>query len=451
MRVWERPAIQMLALFLGLGLFAWWTFRTVSLPPVFRDLIEEDEAIAVAATPLSAEQQFQQELARLPAPPKNHAPQVAALIQRLERIPPLPYILQVALQRNAAAGPGNQPPPWSEAELGALDSFRTAFQEAWLPFLTSPPPDWKSFPDSIALFRFQGDFLATDWQTLAELFDPQPELPRQPEQVEDPELTLAYLRQIRNLGALDLGGPGTDTIRVSHRIMKVLETRVIPDDFPTSALLAIRKNLPPAPTLEDLRNGLEADRALFLRVSQFLESLPPGTSASAGISRWSGKTAAEAWSLNERERLATANELAADLKRKSMDLDRLLQKTFLTGLAWRQWLAGDPSADLPPLFADGLAGFRFFEQTRADYLVAKSGLEVRIALQTRGAEAARKVPDPLLRGAFYQLEETEDRLATFCSYTPAGYDEPVRIRLPDSLRESFSPAAEKISPGGPSR
>ena len=446
MNVWERPFVQLFAVFLLLGLLAWWTFQTVSLPPALRDLFEEDEAIASAATPLSEEQRFKEELARLPAPSQKHAPEVAALLQRLVNLPPVPYLLQAALQRDAAAGPGQEPPPWSEAELGALDSIRLAFREAWLPFLTNPPPDWKLFPDSIALFRFQSDFLSTDWKVVTDLVNPTPELAQQSGRVEDPELTLAYLRQIRNLGALDLGGHGTDTMRVANRIMKVLETRVIPDVFSAPNLLAIRENLPPPPTLEDLRAGLEADRSLFLRAADFLESLPPGTSAAAGITRWSGQRAEAAWCLNELGRWKTSRDLAIDLKRKSSDLNLLLQKTFLTGPAWRQWLAGDPAAGLPPLLAQGLGGFFSFEQIRTDDLVARGALDVRIALQTQGADAARRIPDPFRPNSFFQIEETEGRISTFCSHKPAGFDEPARLRLPDSLASLLSPTDRKTSP-----
>ena len=450
MNVWERPFVQLFAVFLLLGLLAWWTFQTVSLPPALRDLFEEDEAIATAAVPATEEETFQRELSRLPAPPQNHAPQVAELLTRLRNLPPLPYLLQAALQRDAATPPGQEPAPWNEAELRALATVQTSFREAWLPFLSSPSPDWKNFPDSIALFRFQGAFLATDWQVLTDLANPKPQLPQQSEEFQDPEFVLSYLRQIRTLGSLQVGAD-TDSMSVANKMMKILETRVIRDDFPALTLSVIRENLPPPPSMEDLRSGLEADRALLLRAAQFLQSLPTGTSAAAGITRWVDKKAEAAWRLNELGRFRLASDLAADLNRKATELEGLMQKTFLAAPAWRQWLSGNPGSGLSPLVAAGLGGFQAFEQTRSDYLVARGALDVRILLQTQGAEAARKVPDPLLRGAFYQLEETEDRLATFCSYTPAGYGEPVRIRLPDSLRESLNPTAGKTPPDAPGR
>ena len=406
--------------------------------------------MATAATPATAEERFQQELNKLPLPSQEHAPEVAALLQRLRSIPAIPYLLQVALQRDATTDPGRSPPPWNEAERSALNAIHTAFREAWLPFLSNPPPDWKRFPDSIALFRFQGDFLSTDWPALPNLAHPVPQPAQSPETWPDPEFTFAYLRQIRILGSLRLGAE-TDTVGVAHRVMKILETRVIRDDFPSFTLLAIRGNLPPPPSLEDLRSGLEADRALFLRAAQYLQSLPPGTSAAAGITRWMDKKAEAAWVLNELGRFRLASDLAADLYRKASELDGLTQKTFLSGPAWRQWLSGNPTSGLSPLLADGLGGFQFFEQTRSDYLVAKGALDVRFLLQTQGAEAARKVPDPLLAGSYFQLEETEDRLATFCSYTPTGGDGPFRIRLPDSLRESLNSVDGKTSPDAPGR
>jgi len=449
-KVWERPLVQLFAVFLLLGLFAWWTFQTVSLPPVLRDLFEEDSAIATAAIPPTEEERFQQELSRLPAPPENHAPEVAALLQRLRSLPPPPYLLQVALQRDASTPAGQEPLPWNEAELQALSIVQTSFREAWLPFLSGPAPDWENFPDSIALFRFQGDFLSTDWQFFADLPIPTPPRPQQSEPLQDPEFTLAYFRQIRTLGSLKFG-VDTDTVSVANKVMKFLETRVIRDDFPAFTLVAVRENLPPPPSLEDLRVGLEADRALFLRAAQFLESLPSGTSAAAGITRWVDKKAPVAWGLNESGRFQLASDLATDLNRKASELAGLRQKTFLSGPAWRQWLSGDPGSGLSPLLVGGLGGFRAFEQARSDDLVAKGALDVRILLQIEGVDAARKVPDPLLRGAFFQLEETEDRLTTFCSYTPPGDDEPARIRLPDSLREAFNPAAGKTSPDAQGR
>ena len=450
MNAWERPFIQLFVVFLLLGLFAWWTFQAFTLPPALRDLFEEDSAIATAALPPTEEEKFQQELVRLPAPPENHAPEVAALLQRLRSLPPIPYLLQAALQRDASTPPDQEPLPWNEAELQALSVVQASFREAWLPFLSSPAPDWRSFPDSIALFRFQGDFLSTDWQLFSELVVPAPLRTNQYEPLEDPEFTLAYLRQIRTLGSLKFGAD-TDTMTVANKVNAFLTTRVIQDDFPASTLLAVRENLSPPPSLEDLRSGLEADRALFLRAADFLVSLPPSTSAAAGIARWADKKAAVAWRLNEAGRHYLASDLAADLYRKASELEGLRQKTFLSGPAWRQWLSGDPGSGLSPLLVGGLGGFRAFEQTRSDYLVAKGALDVRILLQTEGVDAARKVPDPLLRGAFFQLEETENRLTTFSSYTPAGEDEPVRIRLPDSLRGSLNPGAGKTSPDAPGR
>jgi hypothetical protein len=233
--------------------------------------------------------------------------------------------------------------------------------------------------------------------------------------------------------------------------MKTLETLVVPMDLPLPTLLAIRENLPPPPTLADLRVGLETDRALLLRTAQFLESLPPGTSAAAGLTRWLGARAAVGWNLNHSGRFAQARDLAADLSRQASALEHLVQKTFLAGPAWRQWLSANPAAGLPPLLTDGLDGFRFFEQTRSDYQLARAALEVRLALQTTGADAARKIPDPLVPGSFLQIEVSEDRLTTFGSSLPASADVPPRFRLPDSLRSALNLAAEKTSPDVPGR
>ena len=79
--------MRLFSIFLILGIFAWWTFRVVSLPPTLRNLWNEDQAIAEASTPPAKEEKWRIELAKLPAPPEEHAPEVSALLLRLQRLP----------------------------------------------------------------------------------------------------------------------------------------------------------------------------------------------------------------------------------------------------------------------------------------------------------------------------------------------------------------------------
>jgi len=448
-KAWEQPLVQLVGGFLLLGLFAWWTFQIISLPPVLRNLFEEDQAIGRAAGSIPEEDLFQQELNRLPAPSENHAPEVSALLQRLQALAPIPYVLQIALQRDAATPPREDRPPWSETELRALASAQAALREAWFPFLSGAEPDWKRFPDSTALFRFQGDFLSTDWRTLADLVNLRPGQPQDRDSLGDPEFTLAYLRQIRKAGSIHWNE--TDVVYAAARRVKIVETQVLPADFPLESLIAIRDGLGPAPTLEDLRAGLEADRALFIRIARYLESLPGETTAAAGLARWLGNKVEGGWILQESGNFSRAQELAADLNRKAFELDSLLQKTFLTAPAWHQWLAGNPEVGLSLLLVRGLAGLRYFEETRTEFIVTQAALEVRLALEAGGMAEARRIPDPLRPGLFFQLQETESEFRTFCSYIPPKADQPASFRLPDSLRPNLNPEAEKISPDAQDR
>ena len=131
LKIWERTAVRLFTIFLILGIFAWWTFRVVSLPPTLRNLWNEDQAIAEASTPPAKEENWRVDLTKLPAPPEEHAPEVSALLLRLQRLPPIPYALRTALQRNASTPEGQPFPPWSGEEKQALRGSLAIFYEAF--------------------------------------------------------------------------------------------------------------------------------------------------------------------------------------------------------------------------------------------------------------------------------------------------------------------------------
>lgn len=437
MKFWEKPLPRILALFLFLGLFGWWTFRTVSLTPALRDLFEEDQAIAAAAVSPSEEEILQTELESLPRPPAEHAPEVAALLARLQALPPLAVRLENALRRDASTPPGTPPQPWDEAELQDLAEARAAFRAAWEPFLFGTTPDWRRFPDSAALFRFQGDFFSADWKPYADLVNYQPATPENDGALADPEFTFAYLRQIRNLGSAI--GNETDAINLSARAAKTLETRILPEIFSLDTLLAVRQRLPAPLTLEDLRAALDADESLLKRAADYFASLPPATRAGLALTRWLGKKAEEGWVLTENGRLGTAGDLASGLQRKAAELDGLRQKTFLSGPAWRQWSAADPGTGLPSWMAPAMAGFRYFERGQTEFRVLRSALEVRIALEQGGLAEARKIPDPLQAGSFFQVEETAEGFRASCSYRPPEAAEPASFLFPFPAKPNPTP------------
>jgi len=449
MKVWQQPAVQVLALFILLGAFGWWTFRSVSLPTSLRDLFEEDQAIAAAAAPGLEEEARMAEWAKLPPPPQEHAPEVSALLTRLQGLPPIPPLLELALRRDAQASPGETPSPWNESELQALEQVRTAFRQAWEPFLAAPPPAWPTYPDSTALFRFQGDFLSADWGPYAALVNLQPGNPQNRDSLDDPEFQLRYLGQLRRLGTLSWNE--TDGVGVSARIVKLLEEKVLPENFTLETLQAVRRSLSAALSPEDLRAGLDADRALLLRAAQYFSSLPAGTPPDFAVARWLGRAVGTDGILLEGGTFPDARALANHLQQQAAGLDALRQKTFLAGPAWRQWLAGNPESGLSPWLGRRLAGMRFFERNRKEWGVIGGALDVRIALEENDGTQARRIPDPLQPGSFFQIEETDAGMRTFCSYVPDGETQPASFPLPAYLRLELNPADGKKPPDGQGR
>jgi hypothetical protein len=181
---------------------------------------------------------------------------------------------------------------------------------------------------------------------------------------------------------------------------------------------------------------LEADRSLFLRTSSYLESLPSSTSAKAGLTRWLRDESDASWYLQESEQPATARDLAALLRRDAALLDTLQQKTYLSAPAWRQWLQGIPGTGLPPMLSKGLGGFKDFENVRTLFLITRAVVEVKIALEQGGVEAARTVPDPSRPGSFFLAEPVPSGVRVSSSYIPAGKNEALSWIIPSPSRET---------------
>ena len=429
-KFWERPAPRLLVIFSLLGLFAWWTFRIVSFPPVVRNLLAEDLAVAAAATPASEEERFQQELSRMPSPPQDHAPEVTSLLQRLKDLPPLPYILEVALQRDAATPKGEARIAWNQAEEQALREAKEAFLAAWEPFLTGASPEWRRFPDSVLLFRARIKPWSGPRPEYDKLLTYNPEKQDKNPEPEVADFYLKYARQMRSLGTVRFGWglnnwSMSDTVAVSEFTTEVV-SRIIPEEtFPIETLQALRSLLPAPPSVADLREGLESDQSLFARTAGYLESLPAYTSAKAGLTKWLGNDSDADWYLQRSGQPGSAKDLAALLRRDADLLNFLHQKTFLSGPAWRQWLSGNPGDGLPRLLAEGLGGVKDFEKTRTVYLINQAVLDARIALEAGGWEAARKVPDPSRPGFFLRIEETAGGARISSAYVPEGKTNPV--------------------------
>lgn len=426
MKPWQRPLTQVLLVILLLGLFAWWTLQTVSLPPAVRNLFEEDQAVVAAASPPPTEEGWRAESDRLPPWPQEHAPEVTALLERLKNLPPMPYLLANALARDAAIPRDQKPPPWSAEEISALEDFQQTYLQAWQPFLEGPAPDWPKYPDSILLFRSTMLLLGQN-KKAAQLLTYRPgerksvDCVSNPE--EAPELMLPLLRQCRNLGAIRFGilqWEYSETIRTAEFTANGVMNLVSEPGVSREWLESLRAGLAPAPTMLDLRASLAADRALFLRAAEFMENLPLGTTAPAGLFRLLRDEGDARWYLRSSGNPQTASEVGLQLRRDVEQLENLRQKTFLSGPAWRQWLSEDPGQGLNPLLAKGLGGFLAFESVRMNYLVALSALEARIALEREGLEAARGVPDPARPGSFFQAEAKPEGVLLSSAYIPPG-------------------------------
>ena len=389
-----------------------------------------------AAIPATEDEKFQEELRKLPPPAREHAPEVAALLQRLKNLPPIPYLLQVALQRDSSTPKGETPQAWNEAELQALREMQSVYLAAWEPFLSGPAPNWARFPDSVLVFRSKS-FLLEEQRKIADLTDYQPGQSNRKSFTSDPrdypEFLIPLLKQCRRMGAIRFGQlqwKVSETMRVAQLTQESLERLLNAPGVSLQTLENIRMEVAPAPDLPEIRDGLSADRALFLKTAEYLESLPSSTSAKAGLARWLQDDSDAGWYVNRAGQPASAKELGSLLRRDAAQLEILRQKTFLPGPGWRQWLSGDPGAGLSPLLSQGIDGFRDFETARATYLLAQAALEARIALEKNGLEAARRIPDPTRPGTFLQLVQTEEGVRISSSYVPAGETNSVNFFVP---------------------
>lgn len=430
--------MRLFSIFWILGIFAWWTFRAVSLPPSLRNLWNEDQAIAEAATPPAKEESWLAESGKLPALPEEHAPEVSSLLFRLKTLPPIPYALQTALQRNASTPEGQPLPPWSEEEKLALRESLAIFYEAWQPFLSGPVPDWKSFPDSILLFRSQNQPVWKNILAYQKLLDINTGTPEQTVSAQRFGFYLSYFRQTRNLSAIRFGWDLSDwsmseTISTSAQTARTLQATVSDGEYSLEDLRGFRAALAPAPSLEDLRSSLDADRSLYLRTADYLAALPAGTRARPALRRWLGNDSDASWYFTKASEPATAADLAEWLRRDAEQLELLRQKTYLAGPAWRHWLSGDPADGLSPTLAQGLGGFQDFEKVRMKYLITQAALDVRIALEEGGLSAARRIPDPARPGSFLVVEQSPAGIRVSSRHVPEDGTDGLSFLLP--LRE----------------
>ena len=398
MRIWERPAPRLLAVFVVLGLFGWWVFRAVSLSPSVRNLFEEDQAVAWAAKSVAQEERLAQEIQKLPAPSEDHAPEVAALLKRLQDLPPVPYLVQIARQRDAAVREGEATRPWDGAEQTAIDRMSESYLKAWEPFFQCPSIPWDQYPDSIRLFRCSlSRILDTpsgyNFSSLFLLF---------------PDLNL--FKPLRQLGALRFGTDfllqngwaALDTVALAEN------TRIFFLDSAQSSDLLFELSAPPPPQIEDIRMGLRSDRALFLSAAQYLESLPPDTSATIALQRFLGNKDHADWFLKRVPEIKTVNRLAQYLRQDADQILNLESKTFLPAPAWRQWLEGENTAlGLSPTLQDSLQGLRDFEKIRLSYQVSMALCQALKNVQNGDVTRAREIADPAQPGAFLLIEESE--------------------------------------------
>jgi len=366
---------------------------------------------------------------------------VAALRERLQNLPPIPYIVSNAMARDAATPKGETPPSWSDLELQTLRSIQTAYFGAWEPFLSGPAPDWKNFPDSILFFRSKTSPIAGTSKDEARILQYVPGGQSELQSWTWVEFSVKYLRQARALGAVRFGvglssWSMTDTMSTAEMAGKITAGLIAQENYPLEDFQALRSILPAEPSLENLRNGLDGDRSLFLRTADFLESLPPSTAARTGIVKWLQDDSDADWYLRKAGQPPLAKDLAAVLRQDAKQLEILRQKTFLPGPAWRQWLSGDPGAGLTPLLAQGLGGFKEFEAIRQTYLVTQAALDARIALEEGGLNAARQIPDPARSGAFLLVEETASGIRISSFYTPEGQTNPMSFLVPTTSAAS---------------
>jgi len=406
-----------MVVFLLLGGFGGWTFQTVSFSPALSDLLPEDEAIA-AAWPTSAADRGDRQWDQLPPPPSQHSPEVSALLERLRGLPPVPYIVQAARQRDASVREGETAPPWSAEETAAENRMAEAYREAWRPFFESTQIAWDQFPDSVRLLRSE----------ITRILDLPPNYRYSYMFMIFPDMNL--YGPLRRLGALRFGTDallqngwaGLDTVSLA-----VYGRRFFPDQAGLGIELDSKK-VPPPPQIEDMRMGLRSDRALFLSAGDYLAALPRETPALPALERFLGSRENARWFLARLPGIETAAHLAAQLRQDADQISELENKTFLSGSAWRQWLEGDPAVGLSPVLRDSLEGLRQFEKARLEYQVAMSLAEAAEKIRAGDSAGARRIPDPAAVGSFLRLEDSMG-MVTVSSALPSEENPSARTSL----------------------
>jgi hypothetical protein len=437
-KLWERPFVQLFSGFLLLGLFAWWTFQAVSLPPVLRDLFEQDSAIATAAIPPTEEERFQRELSRLPAPPENHAPEVAELLSSLRELQTVPPAVMLAVKRDRDTPENQVPAAWSDAERQSLRDYQARFWQAWELFLSRPAPDWERFPDSATFFRSLYPPMANQYKDLLCYGFYEPEQPKTwGHQLESqPEFYLRLFRQSTTIGTLRFGTlSGWAVTDVTSSAKYSEETIRKSDYFFFDSTLDPRSLLPLSPlppTISTLRAGLRTDRAVFLRSAEYLQSLPMDTPAQAALTRLLGNQGDAEWFIRKVNHPKTARELATILQQGADEIGALEQKTFFSGPAWRQWLAGDLGTGLKPVIAGALTGIQEFEETALKYQVALAFLNAASAFRESGVEGMRNIPDPARPGFSLTVMESTNGITLSSAF---------QDKTGENYRFTFQPVA----------
>lgn len=401
--------MQLGGVFVLLALLALWTFQVVSIPPSLRILFEEDEAIATAAIPPTEEEQFRRGLDRLPPPPQNHPPQVAALITRLGDLQAIPPMVVVAVKRDRETPQDQTPTAWSEAELAALRNYQENFRETWEAFLSEAAPNWEKFPDSAIFFRSRFPPLARPYEELFRygFYDPQQPKSWTPRLEDQPDFYLRLFRQFTGIGTLRFGSlsgwGGSDVTAIAQFCEETIRKSdyFFPDQ--TASPEDILLSAPVPPTILTLRQGLKSDQAIFMRSAEYLESLPMGTPATVALTRLLGNRDDAGWLISHVEKPKTAQALALILRQGADQIGFLDQKTYLSGSAWRHWLNGDLMSGISPALKGTLKGIQEFEPASLKYQVALAFLRAAAAYRQTGPEGIRRIPDPARPGSFLNI------------------------------------------------
>ena len=413
----QRSIQQLVAVFILLSAIAWWITGRVAVSHSVREFFlgEEETSTQPEAPPGEQEQALiAKAIAELPPPPAEHSPEVAELISRLTELQTIPAILVNAVKRDRNTPKDQTPSPWSEAEREALKSYQTKLREAWEPFLSGTPPDWENFPDSAIFFRSQFPPMSKRFEDqfhygfytagAPESWSIRPE--------SQPEFYLRFFRQCGSLGTLRFGSISgwavTDTVymaKLSEETIKKTEYLFPPQSPNPDEVLSLA---PPPPTVTNLREGLKTDQAVFKKTAQYLESLPPQTPAKIALTRLLGDEGDAGWFVSHVDNPKTAKDLAAILQEAAKQINSLEQKTYLSGPAWRQWLAGDLGSGLSPALKGALKGMSDFEATVIQYQVSLAFLQASAAFRKSGLEGMRAIPDPARPGSFLTVTNSSD-------------------------------------------